>query len=100
VSTTNSPDFPYVRIANDLAARIGAGEFPGHLPGERKLAQEYGVAYLTLRHAIAVLRERRLIATSQGRPSSIPQPAPGPDGAPPPASASADDAAAAPGSAP
>jgi GntR family transcriptional regulator len=82
VPRTNSPDFAYVRIANDLAARIGAGEFPGHLPGERKLAQEYGVAYLTLRHAMGLLRERRLIATSQGRPSHITPPGPGTDGAP------------------
>jgi GntR family transcriptional regulator len=97
VPTTKSSDFAYVRIANDLTARIGAGEFPGHLPGERKLAHEYGVAYLTLRHAMALLRERHLIATSQGRPSSIAQPSPAPDGAPPPAPASAADA---PGSAP
>jgi DNA-binding GntR family transcriptional regulator len=99
VPKTNSPDFAYVRIANDLAARIGAGEFPGHLPGERKLAQEYGVAYLTLRHAMTLLRERRLIATSHGRPSSIAQSGRGPDGAPP-APASAGDAPATPGSAP
>ena len=77
---TDSPNFAYVRIANDLAVRIGAGEFSGHLPGERKLAQEYGVAYLTLRHAMLLLRERRLITTSQGRPSSITPPDPGSDG--------------------
>lgn len=37
------------------------------LPAERDLAQEYGVAYLTVRRAAQVLRGRGLIETVHGR---------------------------------
>ncbi len=37
------------------------------LPSERSLAEEYGVAYTTVRHAMAVLRERGIIVTVHGR---------------------------------
>lgn len=55
--------FPYVRVADDLAARIAAREITGRLPGERTLAQDYEVSYGTVRHALAVLRERGLVIT-------------------------------------
>jgi GntR family transcriptional regulator len=75
---TDAPPAAYARIADDLAARITSGEFPaGRLPGERPLAREYGVAYLTLRRATALLRERGMIATRQGQASHILTP-PGP----------------------
>jgi GntR family transcriptional regulator len=61
------PDFTYIQVANDLATRIEAGEITHKLPAERDLAQEYGVAYQTVRHSMAVLRERGLIITRQGR---------------------------------
>jgi DNA-binding GntR family transcriptional regulator len=59
----------YVAVANHLAARIATGELqPGsRLPAERDLAVEYGVAYLTVRRAAVVLRERGLIITVHGR---------------------------------
>jgi DNA-binding GntR family transcriptional regulator len=77
---TDTPPAAYARIADDLAARITAGHFPaGRLPGERPLAREYAVAYLTLRHATAILRQRGLITTRQGQASRIlPPPGPGP----------------------
>ncbi len=37
------------------------------LPSERSLADEYGVAYTTVRHAMEVLRERGIIVTVHGR---------------------------------
>ena len=37
------------------------------LPGERDLAEEFGVSYITARHAIAILRERGLIVSIHGR---------------------------------
>jgi DNA-binding GntR family transcriptional regulator len=79
----------YARIAESIAARIAADQFPtGQLPGERVLAAEYGVAYLTLRHAIALLRERRLITTRHGQASRIlPPPDPAASHARPPAPA-------------
>ena len=61
------PDFSYIQVANDIAARIEIGEISHKLPAERALAEEYGVAYQTVRHAMKVLRERGLIITRQGR---------------------------------
>jgi DNA-binding GntR family transcriptional regulator len=52
----SGPEPVYVRIADDLAGRISASEFLGRLPGERPLAAEYRVAYLTLSHAMNFLR--------------------------------------------
>ena len=59
----------YEQIADHIAARIEAGELaPGaKLPPERELAEEYGVAYNTVRRAMDVLRERGLIVTMHGR---------------------------------
>lgn len=61
------PDFAYIQVANDIAAKIEVGEITHKLPAERALAEEYGVAYQTVRHAMKVLRERGLIITRQGR---------------------------------
>ena len=73
-------DFAYVQVANNLAVRIEAGEITHKLPSERDLADEYGVAYQTVRHAMKVLRERGLIITRQGRGTFVAtarRPAPG-----------------------
>ena len=58
----------YVQVADHMAARIEAGEFPPEtrLPPERELADEYGVAYNTLRRSMDVLRERGLVITLRG----------------------------------
>ncbi|MER6099572.1 winged helix-turn-helix domain-containing protein [Streptomyces sp. NPDC001728] len=63
------PQLVYVAVADHIAARISAGELtPGaRLPAERDLAEEYGVAYLTVRRAARVLRERGLILTVHGK---------------------------------
>lgn len=60
-------DFAYVQVANHIAVRIETGEISHKLPAERALAEEYGVAYQTVRHAMQLLRERGLIVTRQGR---------------------------------
>ena len=57
----------YAQVANDVARRIKAGEITRKLPAERALADEYGVAYVTVRHAMQVLREQGLIVTIHGR---------------------------------
>jgi GntR family transcriptional regulator len=80
------PVFTYLQVANDIATRIAAGEITHKLPAERHLAQEYGVAYQTVRHSMKILRERGLIITRQGRGTFV-NPASRPDGTP------ADDAA-------
>ena len=56
-----------MQVANNIAVRIEAGEITHKPPSERSLAEEYGVAYQTVRHAMKVLRERGLIITRQGR---------------------------------
>lgn len=70
------PQLVYVALADHLAARIAAGELrPGaRLPAERDLASEYGVAYMTVRRATALLRERGLIVTVHGRGTYVAEP--------------------------
>jgi DNA-binding GntR family transcriptional regulator len=62
-------DLAYMRVADDIAARIASGELAkgARLRSERDLAEHYGVAYGTVRHAMEVLRERGLITTIHGR---------------------------------
>jgi DNA-binding GntR family transcriptional regulator len=57
----------YMQVANDIARRIDIGEITLKLPSERALADEYQVAYTTVRHAMQILRERGLIVTIHGR---------------------------------
>lgn len=58
---------PYRQLAAILRTKIGAGEITARLPGERALAEEYGVALGTVRKAIAVLRdEEGLVETTPG----------------------------------
>lgn len=62
-------DLAYMRVADDIAARIASGELaPGaRLRSERDLAEHFGVAYGTVRRAMEVLRGRGLIETIHGR---------------------------------
>lgn len=71
------PELVYVALADHVAARIATGELqPGtRLPAERDLAAEYGVAYMTVRRAAQVLRERGLIVTVHGKGTFVAQPA-------------------------
>lgn len=69
---TDSPGRPqleYRRIADALAARIGSGRYAAgsKLPSEQALAEDFGVAYGTVRRAMDVLRERGLILTVWGK---------------------------------
>jgi GntR family transcriptional regulator len=62
------PDGPtpvYLQLAEILAGRIERGELQPNrpVPSESTLQQQYGVARGTVRHAIAVLRERGLVFT-------------------------------------
>ncbi len=59
------PAYVYERIAGHLAARIAAGEIPpgSRLPGERDLAESYGVGLGTVRRALDVLRDRGTVVT-------------------------------------
>lgn len=68
-------DLAYLRVANDIAARIASRELPPgtRLRAERDLAAHYGVAYGTVRRAMQVLRERGLIETIHGRGTFVAQ---------------------------
>lgn len=57
----------YAQVADDVARRIGTGEITRKLPAERALTEEYGTSYITVRHAMKILRERGLIVTIHGR---------------------------------
>jgi len=70
-------EYAYVQVADDIQRRIADGEISMRLPSERTIAEEYGVAYTTVRHAMAVLRERGLIVTVHGRGTFVKPPGPG-----------------------
>ncbi len=59
----------YMRVADAIAAQIASGGLqPGtRLPAEPHLAEEYGVAYHTVRRAMQVLRDRGLVETFWGK---------------------------------
>ena len=63
------PELVYAMIADHIEARIRHGDLtPGQrLPAERELADNYGVAYMTMRRAIRELRERKLVLTVVGK---------------------------------
>jgi GntR family transcriptional regulator len=69
----DAAEFVYVQLADVLAARITRGEFPigARLPSEAELAESYGVAKMTVRRALEVLREREIIRTLHGRGSVV-----------------------------
>ena len=69
----DGPDYSYVQLAKYIETRIGDGTFrPGaRLPGERALAEEYGVARGTVRSALRVLREKGLIITTPSKGTFI-----------------------------
>jgi DNA-binding GntR family transcriptional regulator len=64
-----SPVPAYVQVANAIEALIKSKKLPhlAPIPSESSIQQEYGVARGTARHAVALLRERGLVFTIQGR---------------------------------
>jgi GntR family transcriptional regulator len=68
-------EYAYVQVADDVQRRIEEGEISARLPSERSFAEEYGAAYTTVRHAMAILRERGLIVTVHGRGTFVKPPA-------------------------
>lgn len=69
MASETGPSRPkYQRIADDLKAAIESGQYsPGdRLPGESALAEQYGVASLTARQALKILRMEGLVETKRG----------------------------------
>lgn len=63
------PGYVYVQVADHLTARIESGELRPNmrLPGERQLAEEYGVSLGSVRHATRLLRYRGLVVTLRAK---------------------------------
>jgi len=57
------------RVARRLTDAIALGLLPDgeQLPGEARLAQQFGVSTVTIREALSVLRQQALIETRRGR---------------------------------
>ena len=66
----------YLQLAAILRARIASGELrPGRpIPSEQSLVQQYGVARLTARKAVALLREEGLVRHVVGRGTFVQPP--------------------------
>jgi GntR family transcriptional regulator len=66
---TNDPRPAYLQVADDLRASITNKTFKAgdRLPSGRELARQYGVAPMTISHALGVLRDERLVEAYQGR---------------------------------
>jgi DNA-binding GntR family transcriptional regulator len=63
------PQHLWSQVAEDIRADIAAGRLvPGDkLPGELELAAQYGVARLTVRHAVADLADGGYVVVLRGR---------------------------------
>lgn len=59
----------YRLIADEIAKKIKSGELsPGaRLPTTPELAEQYGVSAATVHHAVALLHDRALITSHQGK---------------------------------
>ena len=66
---TNDPRPAYLQVADELRDSIASGGLkPGErLPSGRDLARRYGVAPMTISHALDVLRGEQLVEAYQGR---------------------------------
>ncbi|MET8142665.1 winged helix-turn-helix domain-containing protein [Sphaerisporangium sp. NPDC005288] len=61
----SGPAYVYMQVADHVVARIRAGELnpDARLPGERSMAEEYGVAIGSIRRAVEELRDRGYLVT-------------------------------------
>ncbi|WP_306318368.1 MULTISPECIES: winged helix-turn-helix domain-containing protein [unclassified Streptomyces] len=62
-------DYHYVQLANIIERRIRTGTYaPGtRLPGEMKMAHDFGAGTITVRRALAILRDKGLTITVPAR---------------------------------
>ena len=63
----------YAVIANEVAGAIGRGQFPVGtlLPSETELRAQYDVSHHTVREAMRVLQDLRLVAPERGRGTRV-----------------------------
>src|SRR5215475_11128285 len=64
----DDPRHAYLQIADDLRRAIRQGELApgGQLPSTNELTEKYGVAAMTVRNALRVLRDEGLLVARQG----------------------------------
>ena len=76
--TPNDPRPPYVQVADQLRDAITTGRYsPGErLPSHRELAEEYGVALMTMQRALAALADEGHVATYRSRGTFVRSPEP------------------------
>ncbi|KYG54551.1 MULTISPECIES: GntR family transcriptional regulator [Streptomyces] len=73
--TPSGPRAPYMDVLDALLDEI-KGKQPGDpIPSETVLSQRHGVARMTARRALGILRERGLIETRWGKGSFVAHPA-------------------------
>ncbi len=72
----SGPAYVYMQLADHIEGRIRDGELlpATRLPGERDLAEEYGVALGTARRAVQELRDRGLVLTLPAKGTYIKAP--------------------------
>jgi DNA-binding GntR family transcriptional regulator len=65
----DAPEAPFQQLAEILRARVKRGDWKPNraMPSENALAKEYGLSRPTVRRAIAVLVEERLVYALSGR---------------------------------
>ena len=65
----------YQQLADDLTARIEAGELAANrpVPSELTLQQTYGVSRDTVRHSLRLLREAGLVVSVRGKGTYVKQ---------------------------
>lgn len=70
------PVTPYRQLAEILKARIARGDWTEGRPiaSETRLVQEYGIARSTVRRALDVLVDERVVWKVQGRGTYVGQP--------------------------
>ncbi|MET8124191.1 winged helix-turn-helix domain-containing protein [Streptomyces sp. NPDC005065] len=73
--------YHYEQLASILEAKVRSGEYAAgtRLPGELILSQEFGVGSNTVRRALDILRERRLVITMRARGTFVVDPLPAED---------------------
>ncbi|PGH49941.1 winged helix-turn-helix domain-containing protein [Streptomyces sp. Ru87] len=59
------PRYRYEELADEIQAEVRAGSLPvgAALPAERRMTELYGASIGTVRRAVALLRERGVVAT-------------------------------------
>lgn len=63
----DSPEHPYVQLAGLLRERIRAGEIGPRMPSIMELSEETGLSAATVKRALGLLIEEKLIFTVPGR---------------------------------